>query len=94
MLPNISNVKDLSSDQRYLYDITSAVISVESGGDDEVLFLRLPCHTQAVERAVKTVTEASMQLCHKTAREALIKNKIISRTLMPKFESKKDFKVI
>lgn len=27
MLPNISNVKDLSSDQRYLYDITSAVIS-------------------------------------------------------------------
>ncbi|KAK4881795.1 hypothetical protein RN001_005114 [Aquatica leii] len=67
---------------------------VESGDDDEVLFLRLQCHTQAVERAVKTVTEASMQLCHKTAREALIKNKIISRTLMPKFESKKDFKVI
>lgn len=67
---------------------------VESGGDDEVLFLRLPCHTQAVERAVKTVTEASMQLCHKTAREALIKNKIISRKLMPKFESKKDFNVI
>ncbi|KAH9628577.1 hypothetical protein HF086_010311 [Spodoptera exigua] len=27
MLPDISNVKDLSSDQRYLYDITSAVIS-------------------------------------------------------------------
>lgn len=67
---------------------------VESGGDDEVLFLRLPCHTQAVERAVKTVTEASMQLCHKKAREALIKNKIRSRKLMPKFESKKDFIVI
>ncbi|KAK4881771.1 hypothetical protein RN001_005090 [Aquatica leii] len=33
---------------------------VESGGDDEVLFLRLPCHTQAVERVVKTVTEAAM----------------------------------
>lgn len=66
---------------------------VESGGDDEVLFLRLPCHTQAVERAVKTVTEASLQLCHKTAREALIQNKIISRKLMPKFESKKDFNV-
>ncbi|KAH9638792.1 hypothetical protein HF086_002032 [Spodoptera exigua] len=67
---------------------------VESGGGDEVLFLRLPCHTQAVERAVKTVTEASMQLCHKKAREALIKNKIRSRKLMPKFESKKDFIVI
>lgn len=67
---------------------------VESGGDDEVLFLRLPCHTQAVERAVKTVTEASLQLCHKNAREALIKNKIRSRKQMPKFESKKDFNVI
>ncbi|KAH9627845.1 hypothetical protein HF086_001741 [Spodoptera exigua] len=43
---------------------------VESGGDDEVLFLRLPCHTQAVERAVKTVTEASMQICHKKSKRS------------------------
>ncbi|KAK4880727.1 hypothetical protein RN001_008873 [Aquatica leii] len=33
MLPNISNVKDLSSDQRYLYDITSAVLSGKCSSD-------------------------------------------------------------
>jgi hypothetical protein len=67
---------------------------VESGGDDDVLFLRLPCHTQAVERAVKTVTEASLQLCNKNSRESLIKTKIESRKRMPKFDSKQDFKAI
>ncbi|KAF2880491.1 hypothetical protein ILUMI_25678 [Ignelater luminosus] len=82
-------VKDLSSDQRYLYDNTSAVISgdLESEGNDEVLFLQLPCHTQAVKRGVKTVTEASLQLCDKKSREAFIKTKIHSRKRMLKFES-------
>lgn len=59
----------------------------------EVDFLRLPCHTQAVERAVKTVTEAASTLCSKSAREGYIKAQIESRKDMPKFDSKKDFRV-
>lgn len=55
----------------------------------EVDFLRLPCHTQAVERAVKTVTEAASTLCSK----GFIKAQIESRKDMPKFDSKKDFSV-
>lgn len=66
---------------------------VESKGDENLTFLKLPCHTQAVERSVKTVTEASMQLCDKKSREGYIKAKIEARKLMPKFESKRDFKV-
>lgn len=64
---------------------------VAQGGEGKLPLLRLPCHTQAVERAVKTVTEASTTLCTKSAREGLIKAKIESRKIMPKFESKKDF---
>ncbi|KAF2899374.1 hypothetical protein ILUMI_06800 [Ignelater luminosus] len=50
-----------------LYDISNETLHslVESGGNDEVLLLRLSYYTQAVVRAVKTVTEASLQLCDK-----------------------------
>ncbi|GBP67308.1 hypothetical protein EVAR_97926_1 [Eumeta japonica] len=38
---------------------------IEKKGDETMLFLRLPCHTQAVERSVKIVTEAAMSACDK-----------------------------
>lgn len=65
---------------------------VAQKGEGELNLLRLPCHTQAVERAVKAVTEASATLCNKTAREGFIKAQIDSRKSMPKFDSKKDFR--
>lgn len=64
---------------------------IESQGDENLIFLKLPCHTQAVERSVKIVTEASMSLCDKKSREGLIQAKLASRKLMPRFESKRDF---
>ena len=64
---------------------------IDQKGDGELDLLRLPCHTQAVERAVKAVTEASATLCDKTSREGFIKAQIDSRKAMPKFDSKKDF---
>lgn len=67
---------------------------VEQKGEGEIILLRLPCHTQAVERAVKTVTEASNTLCSKSDREGFIKAQIDSRRVMPKFDSKKDFVTI
>lgn len=66
---------------------------VAQKGEGDLPLLRLPCHTQAVERAVKTVTEAARSLCGKSAREGFIKAQIESRKDMPKFESKKDFLV-
>lgn len=64
---------------------------IENGGDAVLEFMRLPCHTQAVERSVKVVTEAALSVCDKTRREGFIKSKLASRKLMPKFETKKDF---
>lgn len=64
---------------------------IARGEDNKIDFWRLPYHTQAVERLVKTITEASRSLCSKSAREGFIKAKIESHKLMPKFDSKKDF---
>lgn len=46
----------------------------------------LPCHTQAVERPVKTVTEASGNLCLKTTRKHFIEIKIEYRELLTKMD--------
>lgn len=64
---------------------------IEEENNGGIELLHLPCHTQAVERAVKAVSEASSTLCNKTTREGFIKTQIESRKLMPKFDSKKDF---
>lgn len=50
-----------------------------------------PCHTQAVERAVKMVTEASVTVCGYERRDGTIKSKLESRSIMPKFDTKNDF---
>jgi hypothetical protein len=56
---------------------------ISHGGEGELPLPRLPCHTQAVKRSVKNVTEASATLCSKTAREGYIKAKIASRSVVP-----------
>lgn len=65
---------------------------VQSGGEDQLSFLRLPCHTQAAERAVKITTEAAMSQCTKKSRLGAIKAKLESRAKMPKFDTKCNFK--
>ncbi|CAG9791202.1 unnamed protein product [Diatraea saccharalis] len=64
---------------------------IDKNGDERMLFIRLPCHTQAVERSVKIVTEAAMSACDKKTRDGMIHAKLASRKVMPKFDSKRDF---
>lgn len=52
---------------------------------------RIPLHTQAVERCVKVVTEASKSVCGEKKRNGWIANTLGSRNIMPKFETKADF---
>ncbi|VEN43556.1 unnamed protein product, partial [Callosobruchus maculatus] len=52
-----------------------------------------PCHTQAVERAVKIVTEASAAVCGGDNRDGMIRAKLESRGIMPSFGSKQDYKL-
>ncbi|KAK4880464.1 hypothetical protein RN001_008610 [Aquatica leii] len=58
---------------------------------DNISILKLPCHTQAVERCIKMVTEASSSVCSNEARDGLIRAKLASRSELPKFETKKQF---
>lgn len=53
-----------------------------------------PCHTQATERCVKIVTEASAAVCSPMRRDGFIRTRIESRKKMPFFNSKKDFKIL
>ena len=56
---------------------------------DEKLF-DFPCHTQALERCIKLVTEASCKVYGKDSRDGFVRATIESRRKMPRLESKKD----
>ena len=50
-----------------------------------------PCHNQCVERHVKMVTEAAAQVERFERRDGLIRQKIKSRKLLKKFDTKVQF---
>ena len=52
-----------------------------------VTFDRYPCHTQAVERCIKVVTEASQSVCGENRRDGFIRTRLESRAKMPVFET-------
>ncbi len=54
-------------------------------------FQAFPAHTQAVERIVKLVTEASSKVFGQEVRDGHIRATLASRALMPQFETKRDF---
>jgi len=56
-----------------------------------ILFPSFPCHTQAVERCIKLVTEASGLVCGVVSRDGFIRSHIQSRSEMPHFESTCDY---
>ncbi|CAH1106158.1 unnamed protein product [Psylliodes chrysocephalus] len=61
-----------------------------SGQETNPPFLDLPkfpCHTQATERCVHLVTEASSKVCGEKKRDGFIKSRIESRKLMKSFNS-------
>ncbi|GBL79008.1 hypothetical protein AVEN_48966-1 [Araneus ventricosus] len=51
------------------------------------------CHTQAVERCIKLVTEASQKVVSSNSRDGFIRTTLLSRSSMPNFSSKSYFKV-
>jgi len=56
-----------------------------------VTFDRYPCHTQAVERCIKVVTEALQSVYGKNRRDGFIRTRLESSAKMPVFETKRDF---
>lgn len=58
---------------------------------EKMEILQYPCHSQAVERCVKLVTEASLKVCGPEARDGFIRSRIASRQALPKFNTKSEF---
>lgn len=69
--------KDMSEEQ--LLDIIKS---------EESPFDFFPCHTQAVERYVKVITDASSKVCGEKSRDGYIRAKLDARTDLPKFDNK------
>lgn len=57
-----------------------------------VEFPRFPCHTQAVERCVKSVTEAATAVVGQEARDGFILARLNARAIMPTFETKCEYR--
>ncbi|KAK4871690.1 hypothetical protein RN001_015814 [Aquatica leii] len=76
-----------------LQKIEELQTSIKNQGTNtkEIEILKFPCHTQAVERCIKLVTEASSLVCGAEARDGFIRARISSRTAMPKFNTKSEF---
>lgn len=51
----------------------------------------IPCHTQAVERCVHVLTQASKAVCGQEQRDGFARTKMKSRFILPRFETKGDF---
>lgn len=56
-------------------------------------FCEYPCHTVAVERAVKLVTEASVKVCDIEGRDGNVAATLASRESFQRFDTKKHFPV-
>ena len=50
-----------------------------------------PCHTQAVERTIKLVTEAASSVIGQEARDGFMRQKIKSRKEIGRFDTKQEF---
>lgn len=70
--------------------------TIQSCVDDKSKIISLvggfPCHTQAVERTVKLITEAAKHVCGFDARDGYIMATLRSRLMMPSCNTKCEFK--
>ena len=66
---------------------------IENGNKPDGLTPQFPCHSQAAERLVRTVTKPSASVSGIEKRDEFIRSSLCSRTKIPRFESKKDYKI-
>jgi len=86
-LTNLDSIKDISQPPAVMdLDDTSIAQMLT-----KPLVLQHPCHDQAVEKHVKLVTEAASVVTGYEKRDGMICQKIQSRLLMSKFDSKQQF---
>ena len=74
-------------------DIELANFVEKKDSEKSMLIRKLPCHTQATERCIRLVTEASAAVCGETARDGFIRTRIQSRAAMKTFNTKAEYRL-
>ncbi|GBM25556.1 hypothetical protein AVEN_272551-1 [Araneus ventricosus] len=80
-------LKDISDDE------IKSHIQSDSVPNWDITFKTFPVNTQAVERCMKLVTEASGKVCGAESRDGFIRTTLLPRSAMPNSGHKSDFKV-
>lgn len=75
-----------------LEELNSMVLEPNSNSAVFQAIKKFPCHTQAVERGVKLLTETALKVYGEEKRDGVVRNTLLSRKNMPYCESKKDLK--
>lgn len=79
------------------FNLVEELWSLASNGNkspmSNIEYFKLPCHTQAVERCVKIVSEAAGKVAGSESRNGYIRVKLQSQNIMPNFNSKRDYKM-
>ena len=78
--PVLKTMTDTELQQFIVMDVTTTIFSP-----------KFSCHSQAVEKLVKLVTEASKAVCGPKPQDGFIRARITSHQLVPRFEFKRDF---
>ena len=65
------------------------VVCANKEAPEKYRMLKIPCHSQAIERHVKLVLDASLKSCSIEERDVMIRAMKCSRAKIPKFGSKK-----
>lgn len=72
---------------------TAEIKNYITNGEEMITFPKLVCHTQAVERCVRLVTEAAAAVGD-LERDGYIRSRLMSRSIMPRYNKKSEYKLM
>lgn len=73
------------------FNISNEALDNIVTGKETINFDKFPCHTQAVERCIKIVTEASTKVCGESSRDGYIRLKLEGRQILLTFDNKSQY---
>lgn len=84
-------------DPPVIRNISTSVVVNYFEIDDPSEYLQLPnypCHTQATERCIRLVTDASSAVIGEENRDGFIRARINLRAMMPNFNTKSEYNIL
>ena len=74
--------------------LTEELEFIASTRQSKIIFPSYPCHTQAVERVIRLVSQSSRLYSNLDERDSCVYSTIELRKLIPKFDNNSQFRII